>query len=104
MRPISLADAAGLGGDVAAGDERRAGVGREQGGEDAHRGGLAGAVGAEHAEHGAGPRGEVDAVQRLGVPEALAQAPGFDRIVHGASIGEAARSALARRSHGVRAA
>ena len=44
--------------------------------------------------------GEVDAVQRLGRPEALAQAPGFDRVFHGRQHRDGARSALAPRSHG----
>ena len=96
-----LAHAGGLGGDVVARDDRGALVGLQQRREDAHRRGLAGAVGAEHAEHGTGPRREIDAVQRLGVPEGLAQAPGFDRVVHAQSFGGRARSTLARRSHGV---
>ena len=96
-----LAHAGGLGGDVVARDDRGALVGLQQRREDAHRRGLAGAVGAEHAEHGTGPRGEIDAVQRLGVPEGLAQAPGFDRVVHAQSFGgrrsQHARTALTRR-------
>ena len=65
-----LADAGGLRGDVVAATIARAPSAFEQRREDAHRRGLAGAVGAEHAEHGTGPRREIDAVQRLGVPEA----------------------------------
>jgi hypothetical protein len=51
--------------------------------------------------HGARAYGEVDGVQRLSCAEALAQAPGFDGVFHGGSIGIAARTALAPRSHGV---
>ena len=53
----------------------------QQGGEDADGGGLAGAVGAEHAEHGARGDGEVDALQRPRLPEALDEALGLDHQV-----------------------
>ena len=56
-----LADGAGVGDDVMAGDERAA-LGRgEEGGEDADGGGLAGAVVAEQTEHRAGLDREVEA-------------------------------------------
>ena len=72
----------------------RAGVGPQQRGQDADGGGLAGAVGAEHAEHGALARGEVDAVERLGGAEALAQAGRFDHVHVASVVGP-----LARRAH-----
>ena len=78
-RPIRGAQRARVADDVEAGDARRAGVGRQQRGEDAHRGRLAGAVGAEHAEHGAGRGLEVDAVERAHVAERLDEAARPDR-------------------------
>ena len=65
--------------DVVAGDERAAGGGGEQRGEDAHGGRLAGAVVAEQAEHRARRDGQVQPAQRLGVAEAPAQVLGEDR-------------------------
>ena len=62
----------GLGRHVVAADPRDAGVRLQQGRQDAHGGGLAGAVGTEDAQHGAGGHRQRDAVQGLGVAEALA--------------------------------
>jgi hypothetical protein len=50
--------------------------------EDADGGGLARAVGPEQAEHGPAPGGEVDAGQRGGRPEGLAQPDDVDDGVH----------------------
>ncbi len=47
--PDRAADSVGLADHVVAGDERRAGGGSQERGEDADEGGLAGAVGAEEA-------------------------------------------------------
>jgi hypothetical protein len=52
--------------------------GREQRGEDAHRGGLAGAVGPEESEHRALLHLEVDALERLHVAEMLHELFGTD--------------------------
>ena len=76
----------GVADDVVAADPGDAGVGAQQGGEDADGGGLAGAVRAEHAEHGALAGGQVDAGEGLGVAEALGQPFGFDGVVDSAVV------------------
>ena len=83
-----LADALGVLDHVEAADAGVAGVGDEQGGQDADGGRLAGAVGAEHTEDGAASDGEVDALQRLRLAEVLDEALGLDHQVlcHGSSL------------------
>jgi hypothetical protein len=81
-----LAHGGGLAGHVVPGHLGLAGVGAQQGGEDADGGALAGTVGAEQPEHGAGRDGQVQVVQGLDRPEVLAEALGLDRQVsHGSS-------------------
>ena len=75
------ADLVRLGGDVVPADQGGAGVGLQQGGENADRGGLAGAVRAEDAEDGAFAGGEVDPVEGLGGAEALPEPLGLDHEV-----------------------
>jgi hypothetical protein len=77
-----LADLVGLGDDVEAADAGPAGVGPQQGGQDAHRRRLAGPVGAEHGEDRAGLGGQVDPGQGGGRTEALDQAVGLDGSGH----------------------
>jgi hypothetical protein len=60
-----------VGHHVEAGDAGAAGVGFEQGRQDADGRGLARAVGAEHAEHGAGGDRQLHAVERPRRPEGL---------------------------------
>ena len=64
--------------DVEARDARRARVGREQRGQDPHRGRLAGAVRAEQPEDAARLDSEVDTAQRMDVAVALSQPDGLD--------------------------
>jgi hypothetical protein len=65
--------------DIDPGDAGPAGVGWEQGGQDADEGGLAGAVGAEQAEDAAGRHGQRQAVERPDpAPEHLDQTPDLD--------------------------
>jgi hypothetical protein len=68
----------GLGDDVVAEHARAAAVGEQQRGEHADGGGLAGAVGPEHAVDRLAGDGEVDAVDRAGGAEGLAEARGLD--------------------------
>jgi hypothetical protein len=100
-QPDLLAHPRGLAGDVVAGHAGAPGVGGDEGGEDANGGGLAGAVGPEDAEDAAAAGGEVDAGERLGGSEALAEPFSFDRVFHAGSIGRRARSPRADRSHRV---
>jgi len=65
-----------------AADARLPAVGAQQRGEDAHDRGLAGSVRAEQGKHLATVRGDIDARQRLGIPEALGQPFGFDHRGH----------------------
>jgi hypothetical protein len=60
--------------DVVAGHARAAAVGRQEGGEDAHRRGLARPVGAEQPQHAALGDREVDPAQRLDLAVRLVQA------------------------------
>jgi len=101
------ADGVRLVGDVEPRDPRGPGVRAQQRREDAHRRGLAGPVGPQHPQHGAGARGQVDPRERLGGAEGLAQPLGLDGEVHrrsfrrghAGSLGGAAHSARADRSH-----
>jgi len=78
------AHAGRVGADVDADDAGGAGVGWQQGGEDAEQGGLADAVGAEQAEDAAWLDGEGETVQRADLAEGLDQALGLDDgVVHG---------------------
>ncbi len=67
---------------VVAADAGGAGVGTQQGRQDAHRGGLARPVGAQHAQQPPLWHDKVHPVQRAGLPVALHQALGLDRIGH----------------------
>jgi hypothetical protein len=64
---------------VPAGHLGVAGVGAQQGGQDAHGGGLAGAVGAEQPQDAAGWDGQGHLLQGLDVAEGLGQSLGLDR-------------------------
>jgi hypothetical protein len=68
---------------VEADDARRAAVGLQEGGEDAHGRRLAGAVGAEEPEHRARLGREVDAAEGVDLSVGLLEARDLDRwIVH----------------------
>ncbi|GAA2805291.1 hypothetical protein GCM10020219_091210 [Nonomuraea dietziae] len=71
--PDTPPDLGGLGGHVEARDRGPAPVRAQQRGEDAHRGGLAGAVGAEQPADHSLPHRQVEAVECVGLAEALAQ-------------------------------
>ena len=73
----------GLLDDVMPGDVRNAGRGREQRGQDPHRGGLAGPVGAEQPDHLPPFDRQVDPVERLHVAEVLHQPLGMDCCIPG---------------------
>jgi hypothetical protein len=83
--PDALPDRLGIGAHVDAGDLDRAGVGLEQGGEDADGRRLAGAVGPEQSEHGALGDDQVEPVEGGDIPEALDQPRGADHLSHGVS-------------------
>ena len=71
----------GLAAHVVPHDAGRAGVRRDQGGQDLHRGGLARAIGPEQREDLTLPDAEVDPVQDDLVAVGLAQAVRGDRVI-----------------------
>jgi hypothetical protein len=65
---------------VAAEQPGLAAIPAQQAEQDADRGGLTRAVRAEESMHLAGPDGQVEAVERPGPPERLAQSPHVDDV------------------------
>jgi len=96
-QPDLLADPVRIARHVEPGHLGKAGIGSQQGGQDAHRGGLPGAVRAEHAEHGALPGEQVHAVEGERVAEALDQSVSLNRVCHGDSVGAGPGTARTRR-------
>jgi hypothetical protein len=86
--------------DVVAGHARAAAVGRQEGGEDAHRRGLARPVGAEQPQHAALGDREVDPAQRLDLAVRLVQALGLDRQAGGGAPRGCGRGDGCRFRHG----
>ena len=86
--------------DVVPADPGGAGVGLQQGGQDADGGGLAGAVRAQHPEHAALSGSEVDPVQGLGGTEPLLQSGSFDHV-HDIMMTSLADITRTRRCHGI---
>ena len=65
------------------GHPQRSAVGAQQRGHGADERGFPGAVGAEEGHHLSGWNGQVERVERLHLPESLAEALGLNEGVHG---------------------
>ena len=75
-------DGHGLAHDVMAVHAERSAVGAQQGGHHADERGFPRAVGAEEGHHLSGWNGQVERVERLHLPESLAEALGLNEGVH----------------------
>jgi hypothetical protein len=82
-QPEQRADLVRLADHVEAAHAGGAGVGAQQGGQDAHGGGLAGAVRSQQPVDGPLLDRQVDPAQRPGRPEALLEPRCFDRATGG---------------------